>query len=1251
MPTSTAKRESLIPRIHLLSIALLLIVAFIVLMPSRDIFTYSTGKDEFKGSVDKLDLAYLKARDASGDLSKEEVRSVIRSMIRSARWEEARILMAQQPDVKIDQRDQFLLDLETASAGFFNAGNEARSVSYKANLIALMNDLYDTPTLHDEDTLGRAAEMSADLGQPTLSARYFKLIANNYPEKGSESFEQCARILKRFGMSGESVECYESAIASTNDPKRASYLTYKLGSAQLGFGERLAASATLDRLMRNVPNDRTSIEQAASFALQSEKPELAHPLYERMAGIEQDRAVYWLEKATKWALASNQPGMAAEYVLTIRDLSDDEHKAELNQRRQELLIAAGRNDEAMAAMHERIAANPNSGEELEEGIQLARSVGYSQQAGEWNEQLLAIRPFDIAAMRLQVEFSLANQRLKEALDWSKKVLEQEPYEIAHRIRVAQLEEWNGNVDNAMQQRQWIAEHKPGLENDRELIRLAELNWDSKIAADALLRISSYKSLTTEEVQKLVKLYEQDGSPQLAAKALEGMMDGKNDAMLLRELASLHAYHSNYNEALAAWDQFASRFGRSAEESLNRMELLWRLKRPTEALAAADKMSSIDNHRIIQGLIDSDQHAQAIKTAENMWRESGDVSLMLSAIHLALKEKIYPHYERYLDANEDLLELRELPEYWLTVADHYNQIQDTQAAIETYRSTLKMQPNNVDAMTGLIWTLLGENTNNDDLLAALTEFEQKATELPKLWNPYAIGYLKVGEAKKSLRWFSKLMARDDHDYNVLLSFADALQQSGNSGHAYKVRQYAVQQLTPQLMAQASDKVNHLSRDYIGLLRSYGGVAENEAFTQRLLNDLESATPEEDVWRRELAASWYLATQRHDYARLVMTKLHERRLETPLWQRLSLAMHENNLAEVKEILASARGTISTGDEIAALRKLGLERKAYVLAKNTAMDSTTASERKIAQGHMLSIRGSRPGYYAGLVNQRKLGELDITETGLSLRQTLSAADLGFELDYKRNKLSSTTYNTLEDDIAVSAHFGNSRRGGSLTAGIHSDGANDLGYTGGEYYIRHSEGKHELSSEVAFNEVPDSSVQFRIGAKQDMAELRYKASMGKREFVRVTGNVSELKTRDTSERISRGVGASIELGSTGTIGSNSWTMGVVASGNNNERTAQPLSSFVLDNSSQLAISASLFRGGIRSTYPQAASPRYKLSARFGQSWPSNSSALELEAGAGFRVLGNDELSVKFEHDRFGNNFLDDASNSSVGIQYTNHF
>ena len=310
-----------------------------------------------------------------------------------------------------------------------------------------------------------------------------------------------------------------------------------------------------------------------------------------------------------------------------------------------------------------------------------------------------------------------------------------------------------------------------------------------------------------------------------------------------------------------------------------MELGWRYKKPDLVLASAPHLDQLNkekygftaNNRIFQSLVDKKDYQQAIQTAENIWRQTDDKSFLVSAVKLALSENIYPHYERYLDATGNLISIREIPEYWLTVAEHYNKKSDTVSAIETYQNLLTIQPENAEALGNMIWTMLGTDTDENTILQTLNQHDSLATKTPDLWNAYAIGYLQVNQPETSLRWFSKLVTRGDHDYNMLLSFADALEHTGNETHAYKVRTYALQELLPQILASADNEINSIGRDYINVLRSYGGAAENEIWTQKLLDDIDDASPLERAWRRELAASWYLATQRNDYARVLMLSL--------------------------------------------------------------------------------------------------------------------------------------------------------------------------------------------------------------------------------------------------------------------------------------------------------------------------------------------------------------------------------------------
>lgn len=1312
MPSSTVKRESLIPPVYLISIALLITVAFIVLMPSQQNFSFTENQGGRLARIDNLDMAYLKARDAAGDLPASEMQLVIQSMIHGKRWEDAQELMADRPDIDIPGKDLFLLQLGTATAGYFGSDNTARSTTYEAKLLNLLTAFLDSRELHDVTTLTRASEIATQLEQPQITATYAMLLADADPANDVAWLERCATILAGNQMPGQAENCYRSAISRSADAKKKFELSFALAQLLTSTSDRFATSLELERLASSAPHDKVLVEDLAKFFLANERPDLAYPLYKKLSLIEDVRAIYWLEKAATWAEASNQPAIAAQYILDISNLADENYRAVFAERRQKLLLAAGRNEEALLAFRERLSANMGSIGLLLEGIDLANSLGKGSQAQEWNEVILSYRPTDLDALSRQITYALANGDITNALIWARRIIDIDPLNKVYRVKLAQLEEWNGNVDEAMQQRLWLAEHRPSMKNDRELIRLAELNWNSRVAADAMRRVAVREPLNNEGILKMVALYEQDGRPDLAANALlEMTQSSRSPAMVLREMAALHKRHSDFENSLKAWEQFAAQFGRSSEESINRIELHWRLDQPDQALTLAENLDlsdgSLDSatpkqlqllselgwknrrpelvfaaapylertrmdksqrialgNRTIQALMDFGDYKAAVENSERLWRKTGHDGFLITAMNIALGESIYPHTERYLDANHELLELRDLPVYWTTVADYHNRNRDEAAAMETYNNILMMQPDNIDALSGLIWTSLGSNADAAVLSKIIEQHADTATDNPDLWAPFALATMRTERPKDSLRWFSKIMQRDDHDYNILLAFADALEQTGNPRHAFKVRTYALNKLRPLVAAQSPLPTTELVRDYVGLLRSYGSASENEAWTQRVMQGLSGVSDQEAAWREELAASWYLATQRNDYARLIMTQLHEKRIQAPVWQQLALAMNENNTSSIREILASAND-LSTTDQIMALRKVGRENEAYQMAK-AAMASSSGQQRNALQDQVIAMRGTRPGYVTSGIKHRQLGKLDITETDLALRHTLNARDIGIAVDYQRNRLASDEYfvnSSDEDDIAVTAHYGNSNRGLSLTTGINSNGSNDLNYASGRVSFRGNGGRRQLSTEVAINEIPDSSPQLRLAAKRNRAEVSFETNVGRNEFLKVSGNVNEVSARDEKNRFSSGAGGSVEVGTRGTFGSNSWSMGLVASGQvNDQKSPLPqaltqlsqttsFQSLFADESQELAISASLTRGGIGSEYPQAATPRYSLNARLGHAWPAKDTALQLSAGAGFRLVGNDELSLQLTHDRSAELESDDNGRSTIGIRYINHF
>lgn len=1313
MPFSTAKRESLIPKIYLFYIALLLGLAFYLLKPSGETFSFADPTATLKRDeqVDALDMAYLKARSATGDLPAAEIRNVALGMIRAQRWEEALSLLASRPDVKLDRSDRFLLDLETAKARLNDAANQTVAATQRAQLLSQLTTLINDASLHEKSTLLRASQVSETLQQAQMSAALYMLLANKDPARSGDWFEKCATVLAAHQYHSQAITCFRSSIAQTASIDKRFDLSMQMISQLQATGDLPTRQHELEKLIGKAPMNIGKLSTLAGHALAAERADLAYPLFARLADLDRTKQVFWLEKAAKWSLASNLPGLSAEYVLSIAKLSPEEARPALAERRQQLLRAAGRNEDALQALRERLAFEPNSAELLQEAIALARQMGLRIDAMDWNSRLLKIRPYDLAAMKRQIQFAQSTRQLEDARYWARRALAQQPDDAALHQQLAQLEEWTGNPEAALPHWNWLAKHAPNERTLRERARLAELTWQLGVAAEALDQLASRQPLSDTDLLKMMDLYEQDGRPSEAAAALQRYMAKHGtSATLQRQVALLHQRHLDYDNALAGWEELAASYGHSDEETLNRMELHWRLKQPELALQIAERLRDVDTakasefqlkliaeigwryrkpeiilaagkdlevldvdedqriqigRRLIQAMQDSENYPEAVAQAENFWRETGHQDFLMQATQLVFRHDLYPQVERYLDATDELQLLRRSPDYWdLAAAYHVRNIDPT-AAHEAFDYALQIEPENISAISGLMWLHIGQN-DNEKLQQAVARYLPLAADEKELWAPFALASLKLGEPEKSLPWFSRIMERDEHDYNILLTFADALEQTGQAGHAFKVRQYAVQKLRPLIVASTGAKTDELASSYVSLLIAHGATADKERWVQRLLKGVPEGDSQESFWREELAISWYLSTQRHDYAKVLMTRIHEDRLATPVWQDLALAMREDNLPRLAEILASGK-RIEPTDRLAALTKLGQENEAFALARQVMKNGIRQSDRSAARSQYVALRNYRPGYYAGTVQQKDFSDLSITETSLSLRHTPSGRSYGFGVDYAQNQLGSDVFDlgqtADETDVAVTAWYGDSRSGGTVTTGVVSNDIQDSPYLRGRYYKRNRRGTSEFTADATVNAPSTGSSELRIAALEDQAALGYETRVGAHEFLRLGGKVNSIRSRSEGEPVSTGVAASLEVGRKGSFGSNSWSMGLLATGLQNDVDADlptelqltpstTIDSILVQSAGRLAITGLLQRGGIRAPYPQTGSPRYHLRASLGHNWPFRTVGFQVEAGAGFRVLGDDELSLEFAHDTQAElEGSGTSSNSLIGIQYRSHF
>ena len=1033
-----------------------------------------------------------------------------------------------------------------------------------------------------------------------------------------------------------------------------------------------------------------ALESLAGTLLAAELPGAAARAYARLAERDAGQRVRWLGEAARWSEAAARPAEAAVFLDAMTPLLAAAERPAHERRIEALLLGAGRGREALDRLAARLAREPLDAALVREAVAAARAAGQQARALGWNTLFLGAHGDDREAIERQIALTLALGRTDLARYWTERALAQEPDSAVHLERLARLAEWAGEPEAALAHRQRLLALRTGAEAGDtllEIARLAESVRRPGVAARALERHMMRVAPEHARIERLVRLHELDGRPDRAAAALEASMLWHGvRASTLATLAALHRRHVHYPEALDAWERLAARYGRSGPETLARVELLWRLGRRDEAAALAPALETLTfagavsdyqttllaeigwryrlagvaalakpllatleneerrlqhGRRSVRAAIEAGNLAVARRDAETLWRASGEPELGLLALRLAVEGDERETSERLLDDPLFGERLREESGYWSLRAVALLREGDADGARRAWERALGISPQDAEALGGLLWLHIAEG-DDAALAAALRRASALAAGTPTLWTAFAVGHLRLGEAAVSLPWFERALNAPKADYGLWLTYADALEQAGRAARAARVRRHAIAELRPRLRDALADERDELLQQYARMLVRYGGVAANEAWMRRAL----AATPAADAatlaWREDMAISWLMATERHEHARLFMARLHDARLDTPPWRTLALALGADDEAAVAAVLETSGGALSAGDRILALRRVGREAEAWRLARET-LDGASgpAASGRVAEQYA-AMRRHRPNDAAVRVVTHSREGLSIEESGVALRRTLGDAGIGLGLDVARRRLVSDGPGVIGEGerhdtrsaFEASLFRSGERRSAELSIGILDDGEESHAYGSARYARRDLRARRELALGLGWNEAADDSPALRLSATRDRAEVGIESGLGMRVFTRLSAELDELATRGDDRRLARGLNTRAELGLRGGLGALDWSGSVVAEDMRRDResaasealglpSGTTLDGVLARRASTLSLNASLARGEGAS-----ASPRYYLGGGLSHVWPERAVGVRIDGGAGFRVLGEDELAIAFGRD-----------------------
>ncbi|MBX2825864.1 MAG: tetratricopeptide repeat protein [Gammaproteobacteria bacterium] len=1308
MRSSTVRREKLLSPLHVAAIVLLFVVAFVVLAPGERVFQVAT---ENGGNgpvvVDPLAVAYLKARQSTEQQPTEEVARTMTALIRQGRLDEAKELLLVYPDLTLNTTDRYRLDLELAAGEWTTArsgASEPKLTATRQHLRHLLSLPLVQPELRTSDVLKRGFTLSEPLNEPLLRHDYYQALSKLPAEEESNWLHRCGTEMAASGIHREAIACFERYLA-LKEPEPGS-VQLALLALYYQVDDRLA----IDEMQRSLSaNDKLSATELESFArllLEHNRPDLAHGVFAQLAVVQPGKQRSWLDKAARWAEAANQPAVAAAYLQRTLSGQSRQDLADIEARLHRLLLAAGNQELALARLQESVALYPDDVDVLRRAIPIARRLGNSGLATRWNERILYQYPEDDEALRLQIELTLAEGDVGSAQQWAERLIDQNPDDLEARQSLARISEWSGDPWTAIEHWNRVLQQDTRRDVVEQVTRLANSTWQPHFAATALRRLGREQPLDKHQIKELVSAYELEGRPDEAAAALRDLRSAHGASIaLLRELAQLHYRHKNYRQSLHAWKQVRDFGDHSSSTYLALTELHWRLNEPEQAVIAARKLTGdslftnasayqirlvselawryqipelgllvqpglvllededqrrAELQRLIASFKASGQRQVALQESLRLWKTTEDAEYGVMAMTLAAENRDDKVVEQFLVDTPVNRKLHLRADYWVLFADARLKRADYMAAEAAYHRAIKLDPPNEQALTGLLWMHIGTG-DREALALLLAEYQQKLEQSPALWPPAAVAYLSLGETALSVQWFERARDAINSDYGLLLTYADALEFSGRAHDALALRTHALRSLRPLLEEGSRQDRDMLLQQYVRAVEQY--QSSNEVAQSAIALLRERGANGNGFWREDMAIAWLMATQQHEHARLVMTQLHQQRLSAPRWQSLALAMKADDVNTVSEILRSGDG-IAVGDQILALRQLGRDSDAWQLAKTTVVQPRSGFDRATAKTQYLQMRTRRPSYAGAQLSSLSIRGLSAQESGVDLRHTLSGGEYGFGLDLKKRRYRSDILNLTgreeETDAAISLFAGDRLQSWRVTAGFLSDELSDETYAQVAYERRNRRDTRGFQTEFAYREQVEGAPELRLAALQDRATVSVDSNFGSREFVRLQADVTRLSSRVQDNLISRGLRTSAEVGIRGALGAHTWISSLQVQNTRNEREDFPppelllqddagIDSVLVARASSVALGFSIQRGSA-APLESRTSPHYFLQANIGHYWPEETFALKLNAGAGIRVLGGDELGFNVFHDSSPVSG-DSPDETRVGVNYRYHF
>ncbi|MDZ7859004.1 tetratricopeptide repeat protein [Sphaerotilus sp.] len=452
-------------------------------------------------------------------------------------------------------------------------------------------------------------------------------------------------------------------------------------------------------------------------------------------------------------------------------------------------------------------------------------------------------PFEDTSYLLAYQTFLAGRNLNDAWRVAASAVRQAPEQHAWRERLAQVSEWVGRPQDALQQWRTLAQQlsRSGAapREQREMLdralqgvlRLAPSLNDEEVLLQTWTQIAALRPLTVKETLDVVALTERLGRPEEGmgwlvesdrrqpARALLEMQVDLAERMgelptaidALRRLIAregtnvpramrLATFHGMRGEAALGHEALSPLSATTSPQDTAYWRLLgqmaWSLQREDQALHALTQITrhgdfnAFEADRLL-GLLLARDRTEAARFAETAWQRLRMPGYLLAALEQWWNLQDLAQMERLFNGTGPAEEALVADEaYFWTLRAQWHQARGNMAAAKAdLLRAMEAEPGLIETRVAYL-ALLIDTAQHQELQQRLLAWHGEAEQNPLYDAAYAAGYMALDQPRRALPFWRRQAPALREDALWVAAYADVLDAAGQGEAAARVRVQAL-----------------------------------------------------------------------------------------------------------------------------------------------------------------------------------------------------------------------------------------------------------------------------------------------------------------------------------------------------------------------------------------------------------------------------------------------------------------------------